>query len=199
MRLSVVGAVVFTIAYWLGVAALAVLGAKYLPVPGGWGAVVVLVLGVAPSALVRYAWRDHFRGRRLLNEGKPVEAERAFNAFREAYAQNPWLRRLEWLAVFHTTRNFEAMTWNNIGVAQLEQARAKDALLSFELALLKDAGYRVARCNAVFAARAARDEARQTLHREALLAEGVTDDEVRRMIADFDTRRRARTDGGDMP
>lgn len=198
MKLNMVGAIVFTIAYWLGVVALAVLGAKYLPVPGGWGAIVVLVLGVVPSVLVRHAWRDHFRGRRLLNEGKPAEAERAFNAFREAYAKNPMLRRLEWLAVFHTTRSFEAMTWNNIGVAQLEQGRAKDALLSFELALLKDTGYRVGRCNAVFAARAARDEARMGLHRDALLAQGVTEEEVRRMIADFDARRRARTDEGEM-
>lgn len=197
MKLNMVGAIVFTIAYWLVVGALAVLGAKYLPVPGGWGAMVVLALGVVPSVLVRYAWRDHFRGRRLLNEGNPAEAERAFNAFREAYAQNPMLRRLEWLAVFHTTRSFEAMTWNNIGVTQLEQGRAKDALLSFELALLKDAGYRVGRCNALFAARAARDEARLTLHRDALLAEGVTAEDIGRMIADFDARRRARTDEGE--
>lgn len=193
-----VGAVVFTIAYWLGVAALAVLGAKYLPVPGGWGAIVVLVLGVVPSMLVRHAWRDHFRGRRLLDEGKPAEAERAFNAFREAYAKNPLLRRLEWLAVFRTTRSFEAITWNNIGVAQLEQGRAKDALLSFELALLKDAGYRVARCNALFAARAARDETRLAVHRDALLAEGVTAEDIGRMIAEFDGRRRARRDEGEM-
>jgi len=197
MKLNLVGAVAFTIAYWLGVAALAVLGAKYLPVPGGWGAVVVLMLGVLPSALVRYAWRDHFRGRRLLNESRPAEAERAFNAFREAYAKNPMLRRLEWLAVFHTTRSFEAMTWNNIGVAQLEQKKAREALLSFELALVKDDDYAVARLNALVAARAARDEARFSLHRDTIIARGVSPEEVDRIVADFDARRRARMDEGE--
>lgn len=192
MKLTAIGAIAFTVAYWAAVIALAILAAKFAPIPGGWGAPLVLALGVVPSAACRIVWRDHFRGQRLLREGDPAGAESAFRAFRERHAGSALVRSLEWLAVFRTTRVFESIIWNNIGVAQLEQNRPADALLSFELALHGDPAYQVARCNAFLAARAAGDVERFAAHREAAIAHGVSPKDADRIIAEFDTRRRMR-------
>lgn len=183
---------VYAVAWWTAFGCLAVLAAIHVPIPGGWAAPLVLLVGALPSILCRIYWRDHFRGRRLLNEGRPEEAEAAFRAFRETFARDAVVRALTLFAVFGTTRSFGAITWNNIGVAQLEQRRAKEALLSFELAVHEDDRYDLARWNALVAAHAARDSERFNAHRDTLIAGGATQADIDAATATFDARLRQR-------
>lgn len=192
MKVSAVGFWLVNIAYWAVVAALSILAAKYLPLPGGWGAPLVMILGFTPSIVCRAVWKDHFRGQRLLRQGQAAEAEKAFSSFRQRYVSDPLVRQIEWISTFRTTRSFMAIIWNNIGVTQIEQAKYAEALISFELALHEDPLYRIARCNAVLAAHASGREERVAHHSAEAAARGCSSEEVRSIIQQFEDRRQKR-------
>ncbi len=95
-------------------------------------AVILLVTGAHPLMLVLAAaillvpgrvqghlWRDFFRGRRLLAEGRAGESVPYFTRFLDQLANRPWLKKLIWLSWGMYTRDIEVMARTNLGAAHM--------------------------------------------------------------------------------
>lgn len=108
------------------------------PVPVLAGAALVFLV---PGRLQGWLWRDFFRGRRLLSLGRPEEAIVLFERFLETLKLHPGRRRAIWLAGSAYTRDVEAMTWNNLGVARMLLERYDEAEANFHEALRLDGLY----------------------------------------------------------
>jgi tetratricopeptide (TPR) repeat protein len=128
-----------TTRYKLGyVAALAALGAVAVTSIVGLGGgfvpvIVVAAILLVPGRLLGIAYRDLFRGRRLLDL-RQAEASIAYTQrFLDYIRRHPARKRLLWLAWSVYTPDAEAMALNNLGAAHLETgsfAAASDALKS---------------------------------------------------------------------
>lgn len=108
------------------------------PVPVLAGAALVFLV---PGRIQGWLWRDFFRGRRLLADGRPDEAVQHFERFLETLRRHPGRRRAIWLAGSAYTRDVEAMTWNNLGVARMLTERHDEAEKHFREALRVDPLY----------------------------------------------------------
>ena len=81
--------------------------------------VLVAMILLVPGRIQGYYWRDFFRGRRLLGQGEAKEAISYFARFLDQLAARPWLKKLIWLSWGMYTRDIEAMTRTNLGVAHM--------------------------------------------------------------------------------
>ena len=106
---------------------------------GGVPALLVVVVILLVSGRVQgYFYRDLFRGRRLLGEGRFVESISYNEHFLSTVQRKPWLKQLLWLSWSIYTPNVEAMTLNNLGAAHLELRNFDQATSMFSGALARD-------------------------------------------------------------
>lgn len=149
------------------------------PVPVLACAAVVFLL---PGRLQGWLWRDFFRGRRLLSGGRPDESIAHFERFLETLRRHPGRRRAIWLAGSAYTRDVEAMTLNNLGIAHLLAGRLEEAEAKFREALKVDDLYPLPHAGlADLAVRRERpDEARD--HAGRAVALGFTGGRIRRLL-----------------
>jgi tetratricopeptide (TPR) repeat protein len=113
-------------------------------VPFEWrGAVVVGVAAALflSARVVRFAWRDFYRGRRLQGLGEWQHATKAFQRFLGLIRRQRRLAWLVWLTVPAHTRDVEAMTLNNLGVCRLMLSELWEAEQYFLAARARDASY----------------------------------------------------------
>ncbi len=86
----------------------------------GWNGLnilmIVLVM-IIPGRIQGAIYRDFFRGRRLLDQGRPEDALRAFESFLVIINDKPWMNTLIWLSWSFYTPSIRAMTLNNVGAA----------------------------------------------------------------------------------
>ena len=101
---------------------------------------VVLVL-LIPGRVNGYYWREFYRGQKLLELKQYEKSLFHFERFLRLLQQRPYIKHLIWLVYGVYTRNIEAMTLNNIGVAKLEQGRIREAETVLQQALGLDPKY----------------------------------------------------------
>lgn len=106
-------------------------------------AVVLLIPGRIQGAL----FRQHFRGRRLMDAGMFRESIAESEAFIETLQRQSWRKRAIWLAGFVYSPDIEAMTWNNIGVAASQLGDWDWAERCFRRALEIDVKYPIPHAN----------------------------------------------------
>jgi tetratricopeptide (TPR) repeat protein len=114
--------------------------------------VAVLVL-LTLSRVQGWFWRDFFRGRRLLVAGRARDACIHFERWLAELHRRPALRRLIWLNGAIYTRDAEAMTLNNLGVARLHLGDLRGAQQALEGAVSRDPQYPLPRFNLAFLAK----------------------------------------------
>jgi hypothetical protein len=109
----------------------------------GGVAAIVAVAGVlfVPGRIQGLFCRELFRGRRLLDAGRPAEAAVYFERFLGTVRREPWRKRLVWISWPVYTPNVEAMALNNLGAAQLELGKIPEADAAFTQALELDPYY----------------------------------------------------------
>lgn len=125
-------------------AAVALVG---VAVGGLRGIAAALVLLLLPGRVQGYFYRDFFRGRRLLEEGRLLECIPHFERFIAAVRARPWLKRLLWLQFAVYTTDIEAMALNNLGSAYVELGDPESAERYLDQALRIDGRYPVALYN----------------------------------------------------
>lgn len=101
---------------------------------------LALVLMI-PGRLQGHFYRDLFRGRRLLAEGKLDASLEHSERFLATVRRRPGLKPLLWLGWSVYTPDVEAMTLNNLGAAHLGLGRLDAATQAFEEALRIDPQY----------------------------------------------------------
>ncbi len=113
------------------------------------GAVVILlaVLLFLPGRIQGVMLRGHFRGRRLADQGRFEESIRESEAFLAIVEREPWRKRAIWLGGAAYSRDVEAMTLNNVGIAALHLGELEKASRSFERAIALDPEYPVPQFN----------------------------------------------------
>lgn len=78
--------------------------------------IVGIIVLLLPGRIAAYCWRDFFRGRRLLAEGKAEAARTHLEAFLAQLAARPWLKKLIWCTWGMYTRDIEAMARGNLAI-----------------------------------------------------------------------------------
>ena len=149
------------------------------PVPVLAGAALVFLI---PGRVQGWLWRDFFRGRRLLSAGRPGEAVVLFERFLETLRLHPGRRRAVWLAGSAYTRDIEAMTLNNLGIAHMLAGRLDEAEARFREASRLDGLYPLPHAGLADLAvrREQPDEARRQAERAMAL--GFTSGRLRRLL-----------------
>ena len=94
-----------------------------------------------PGRMQGYFWRDFYRGRKLVGRGEWENSLRCFGRFLADLKKRPWLIRLNWLNWGMYTRDIEAMTYNNMGLAHLGLGRLSEAEQHFIRAIEIDSEY----------------------------------------------------------
>ena len=104
---------------------------------------LLIIVGVCfiPGRIQGMLFRKHFKGRRLMTQGKYQEAKKLFEEFCDELESNSWLKNGIWLAGFIYTKSIQAMTLNNIGVCDLESGNIDKARTAFESAVKVDTKY----------------------------------------------------------
>lgn len=108
--------------------------------PDAW-LVIAVVLLLSPSRIAGIAWRDFFRGRRLMRMGRADEAVPFFERFLEQVRRRPSLKHFIWLVWGVYTRDIEVMTLNNLGVIRLGRLELAEAERFFNEAWRLDPQY----------------------------------------------------------
>jgi tetratricopeptide (TPR) repeat protein len=80
---------------------------------------IVLVLMI-PGRICGHYWREFFKGRNLMTQGRFTEAEPLFAAFLAKVQKKPWLKKLINFSWGMYTRDIEVMTLNNLGAMNIE-------------------------------------------------------------------------------
>ena len=80
---------------------------------------LVFVL-LIPGRIQGYFWRNFYQGKKRLLLNEFEESIKYSQAFLVDLQNRPWLKKLSWITWQVYTSNLEAMTLNNIGVAQLQ-------------------------------------------------------------------------------
>lgn len=135
----------FKIIYLATLAVLGILSAAAVFIaPEGRRTAVMIVLALIlflPGRIQGWILREHFRGRRLADAGRFEESIRESEAFLARVAREPWRKRAVWLGGVAYSRDIEAMTINNVGVAALHLGDLDKAGASFRRALALDPEY----------------------------------------------------------
>ena len=118
-------------------------GAWWLVGSGGglMSLIAFALILMIPGRLQGHFYRDLFRGRRLLAEGKLEASLEHSERFLATVRRRPGLKPLLWLGWSVYTPDVEAMTLNNIGAACLSLGRLEAATKAFEEALRIDPQY----------------------------------------------------------
>lgn len=116
---------------------------------GGGPAVFIAIalLLFIPGRIQGYYYREFFRGRKLLAARKPDEAKAHFLRFQQQIQENPWQRKLVWLAWTVYTPDVEAMTYNNLAACALESGDWPAAETAARKALELDPQYPIPHVN----------------------------------------------------
>ena len=117
MNRTIVFKLLYAVVILVGVG-IVVTARRLLGLPTVWLIVVALLLFV-PGRVQGYYWRDFFRGRRLLANGRADESIPYFQSFLQTLRDHPRLKRLIWLSWGMYSRDIEVMTLNNVGAARL--------------------------------------------------------------------------------
>ncbi len=104
------------------------------------GALVALAW-LTPGRVQGLAYRELFRGRRLLDAEEPARAIEHLERFLADIRSRPWTKGLLWLSWSVYTVDAEAMAWNNLGAALTRLGRWPEATGALEAALYLDPEY----------------------------------------------------------
>lgn len=140
------------------------LSAALFPELGLLAMFAVALLLFVPGRIQGVFFRDFFRGRRLLEIGRPAEALVPFRRFLVQVQRKPRQKRLLWLSWAIYSTDIEAMTWNNIGAAHTELGEWSAAREALSRALATDDQYPIPHFNLALIASAEGD--RQEAQRE---------------------------------
>lgn len=108
---------------------------------GGGSLLIIGALLLVPGRVQGICLRGFFRGRRLLDSGKPSAALGHLENFLQLIRREPWRKKLLWLTWSVYTPDLEAMTLNNIGVSQMTMGNPDEAKAAFDDALSLDPKY----------------------------------------------------------
>jgi tetratricopeptide (TPR) repeat protein len=123
----------------------------------------ISLLLLVPGRIQGHLWRDFFRGRRLLQRKQYERSLTYFYSFLERLKKKPVLKKAIWLGWAVYSRDIEAMTLNNIGVAYMELGEFKKAKRSLLTAITIDPNYPLPFFNLAIVAKMQRDRARSRL------------------------------------
>jgi tetratricopeptide (TPR) repeat protein len=110
------------------------------PLPPSWPHAVVAIAFLIPGRIQGALWRDFFRGRHALQEGRVLEAVVNFNRFEAALLRRPWLRYAIFLQWSFYTWNAEALLRNNLAACDLARGELDAAEAGFQRARALDPG-----------------------------------------------------------
>lgn len=126
---------------------------------GGWGLLAVALVLLVPGRVQGAVYRDFFRGRRLLAEGRFAESVACSERFLEKIRRRPGIRHLVWLQWTVYTPSMEAMTLNNLGAAHFNLGNADQAERYLAEALRVDPRYAMPHYNLALIAAVSGDHA----------------------------------------
>ncbi len=109
--------------------------------------ILLAVVLLLPGRIQGWIFREHFRGRRLADLGQYEESMRESERFLARVAREPWRKRAVWLGGIAYSRDIEAMTFNNVGIAALHLGELDKAEASFRSALALDPEYPIPHVN----------------------------------------------------
>jgi len=99
--------------------------------------ITVLVL-LIPGRVCGHYWRDFFKGRNLMTQGRFEEAEPCFVAFLAKVRDKPWIKKLIIFSWGMYTRDIEVMALNNLGAIQIELGKFQEGRGFLDRALSMD-------------------------------------------------------------
>ena len=150
----------------LYVCALAMLGAIvvalviYSPFDKGVVLIATVFVLLIPGRIQGFIFRDHYRGRRLMDAGQLEAAIEHFERFLLHVRGQPWKKRFIWLAWGIYSWDIEAMTLNNLGAALMNIGQLDASKNRLEESLRVDPKYPVPHFNLAVLASGQGDEAR---------------------------------------
>ncbi len=125
---------------------------------------VVAAIMLIPGRVLGVAYRDLFRGRRLLDLRRADASIPYTQRFLDNIRQHPARKRLLWLVWSVYTPDAEAMALNNLGAAQLETGDFAAAADALNAALAVDPEYPLPHYNLAIERAVAKDEAAASRH-----------------------------------
>ena len=170
----------YVLVFLLLAAGLVLLHTRYEP--GRWMIVAVVVVLLVPGRIQGLLFRDHFRGRRDLDRQDPAAALAHFNAFLATVQAQPWRKLVLWLSWSFYTPSVEAMTWNNIGAAQMGLGDKAAAEAAWSEALALDPKYPVPHANLALIAATRGDQVAAERHLEKARALGYSGEAFDRFV-----------------
>lgn len=156
----------YKVAYVAALAAVGALAVLAIVASGG-GVLPMLVVAavlLVPGRLLGLAYRDLFRGRRLLDMRQAEASIPHTLRFIDSIRQHPARKRFLWLAWSVYTPDAEAMALNNLGAALLETGDFGAAADSLNAALAVDPEYPLPHYNLAIERAVARDEGAAARH-----------------------------------
>lgn len=142
----------------LAVIAIVALGGGVVPM------LVVAAILLMPGRILGVAYRDLFRGRRLLDLRQAEASIPYTRRFLEYIRQHSGRKRLLWLAWSVYTPDSEAMALNNLGAAYLESGDFVAATEALNAAVAIDPEYPIPHYNLAIERAVAKDEAAAARH-----------------------------------
>ena len=121
--------------------------------------IVAAVVLFIPGRIQGLVFRDHFRGRRLMDAGQLESGIDHFERFLSQLRKQPWKKQFTWLAWGIYSWDIEAMTLNNLGAALMNIGQFDAASDRLKEALRVDPKYPVPYFNLAVLASAQGDEA----------------------------------------
>lgn len=88
---------------------------------------IISIILLIPGRVQGYYYRKHFKGRKLLNKKDYMQSIKYSKEFIEDIRLNNWKKKLILLSWGIYSKDIEAMTLNNLGVAYLELGDLKVA------------------------------------------------------------------------
>jgi hypothetical protein len=156
----------FKLGYLAALAAVAALAGCAIVASGGGILAMLIVAAVllVPGRLLGIAYRDLFRGRRLLDMRQAEASIPHTLRFLEYIRQHPGRKRLLWLAWSVYTPDAEAMALNNLGAAHLGTGDFRAAADALNAALEVDPEYPLPHYNLAIERAISNDEAAAARH-----------------------------------
>ncbi|MBO3443890.1 tetratricopeptide repeat protein [Clostridium sp. CCUG 7971] len=102
---------------------------------------IISIILLIPGRVQGYYYRNHFKGRKLLNKKDYMKSIKYSKEFIEDIRLNNWKKKLIFLSWGIYSKDIEAMTLNNLGVAYLELGDLKVANEYFNEAIEIDSLY----------------------------------------------------------
>ncbi len=103
--------------------------------------VAICLLLLVPGRIHAIFYKDFYTAKKLFASNSYEKSYELFKSFSEQLQQKPWLKKLIWLSWGMYTKNIEAITVNNMGIAKLYIRELKTARDYFERAIELDSSY----------------------------------------------------------